>query len=1298
MKAKKLIAFILLAILVITQFGFINFSSFVSAQTGDVSDIIDNVPVISSKGFHYDGLNVTAQRIYNGINYMLEHGILKTGTESFDLAKDDQYVDQEQLVRYMKGDMELRNAMNAARYAFYADHPEVFYVNFQNLSLRVTKDAENRYHANLGSGNLKSYYVEGFENEEQVESAIVAFNNKVNEIVTGANDVTAEEGENLTVNKIKYVHNEIINNTGYRLESDCLDTEAGFLGTPYGALVVKKAVCEGYARALKVVLDKLGINSILVQGVHQYEGSAAVPHMWNYVQLEKEGAARSTEKVWYAIDATLDDPFERIYTSDTTDEGREPGWDIVEGFENTRFLLVGTETMNKEHTPLETVEAAGNYVFRYPELQVEDYGINSVIDNNGLLVKFKQEGTETEEYKAGDFYISYNGKGYAKASEEGNYILMKYYEYRPGDEVWDEGKWGYMDPTKYAPGSFQDYDDHLYITVPNSEYVEFAVTTLAPSSGLEGLTYQGDESDFVAQSGKLYNPNGTYKAPPYIKKQVPAPVQVLTVGRIYNADVTYDDTLILAEEGAEAGYKLVIRRINGEIVTVEGTVSVEATGEYKDVIKNFRFDGKDRITFDFTPSRMFADDNAHYTIYLTGLVGKNSGKVPLDINYGAANSIACASRMNRAKSWSLFGSPMLIEDDDLSMNGWQTKDGDTISEKLKSRIALVTTRTTPEEANAMKDLMENQPKDPENASAGKQNVIASETYNVSLNVCRNYVVKTGHKLKVSVGFPAGYGPDDAGVTFKAYHFIKDSDGNVTGVEEIPCVVTEYGLIIMCDSFSPFAVAVVEDDGTVEQKEKSVVLTSSEGGKVKLVTASEARALDNQETASDTIVTLREDETKVINIKADEGYELEKLTICGIEQDVSSLENKENINKVVSYDDVQGTNCIVDATFVAKTVIQEEEDKGETAVIQTAQEPVVTLPERRTLSLGETLSITSDVTAEGTISYEWYKDGVKLEGKTEKDLVIENVTESDLGVYTLKVKTVVGTASAEKVSNNCIVAAGAFNTSITPGATTDITNLEPGDEFILNIGVSNLGENGIVAMAGKLDFDPNVLEIVKNGNNYAISGQNGWNTTEDAFNPNNFKFVTENGAKITEAGIVFTIRFRVKTTLTQDIETTVTLQYATASGGEGVLAAKDASLSVPITVPEASITTTKYTKDDTNKEISRIAPGTTVTTFRNNVTTTRELTFTNLGTGDIIKTGSKVKVGENLEYTLIVTGDTDGDGIITGNDLAKLKLHYINFTPLTGINLKAADLDGDKAITINDIARIKLVLINLFEIQ
>ena len=86
MKVKKLITGMLLIAIFITQINIIPFTNFVYAQ--------DTENVNNTK-FHYQQLNDTAKKIYDGIYEMYEQGILKTGTESFDLAKDNKYVTQE---------------------------------------------------------------------------------------------------------------------------------------------------------------------------------------------------------------------------------------------------------------------------------------------------------------------------------------------------------------------------------------------------------------------------------------------------------------------------------------------------------------------------------------------------------------------------------------------------------------------------------------------------------------------------------------------------------------------------------------------------------------------------------------------------------------------------------------------------------------------------------------------------------------------------------------------------------------------------------------------------------------------------------------------------------------------------------------------------------------------------------------------------------------------------------------------------------------------------------------------------
>lgn len=61
---------------------------------------------------------------------------------------------------------------------------------------------------------------------------------------------------------------------------------------------------------------------------------------------------------------------------------------------------------------------------------------------------------------------------------------------------------------------------------------------------------------------------------------------------------------------------------------------------------------------------------------------------------------------------------------------------------------------------------------------------------------------------------------------------------------------------------------------------------------------------------------------------------------------------------------------------------------------------------------------------------------------------------------------------------------------------------------------------------------------------------------------------------------------------------------------------------------------------------------------------------------------------------IIKGDLDEDGIITVNDLAMLKLHYIGLRPLKNNIIEVADIDEDNKVTINDIALLKLILIKI----
>ena len=99
-----------------------------------------------------------------------------------------------------------------------------------------------------------------------------------------------------------------------------------------------KPVCEGYARALKLICDELGIPCVLVGGVGNGEN-----HMWSYVRLENG--------YWYAMDVTWND-----------------------GTRSKDYFLVGRDVMDREHAASGLVMSSGQTrVFLYPVLSEVTY-------------------------------------------------------------------------------------------------------------------------------------------------------------------------------------------------------------------------------------------------------------------------------------------------------------------------------------------------------------------------------------------------------------------------------------------------------------------------------------------------------------------------------------------------------------------------------------------------------------------------------------------------------------------------------------------------------------------------------------------------------------------------------------------------------------------------------------------------------------------------------------------------------------------------------------------------------------
>lgn len=88
--------------------------------------------------------------------------------------------------------------------------------------------------------------------------------------------------------KLKYIHDWIVNRTDYTMNGPVYKSEAD------GPIVYGQALCEGYSKAFMYLAQSLGFDCMCVVGTAN--GGA---HMWNMVKLNG---------LWYHVDATFDDP------------------------------------------------------------------------------------------------------------------------------------------------------------------------------------------------------------------------------------------------------------------------------------------------------------------------------------------------------------------------------------------------------------------------------------------------------------------------------------------------------------------------------------------------------------------------------------------------------------------------------------------------------------------------------------------------------------------------------------------------------------------------------------------------------------------------------------------------------------------------------------------------------------------------------------------------------------------------------------------------------------------------------
>ena len=202
--------------------------------------------------YFYNQLEEPSKTIYKALETNKENMITGTYKIEFGNTFSD-------ILDSANGQNELGNYYQSAIEAYTYDNPDVFYLSPSKMYLNIETTT-------FGSSTTYNVFI------NKVRSAINSIEQVKNSLVSRRTGNIYED--------IKMVHDYLVDNIEY-------DTSLSKnnIYDVYGALINKVAVCEGYARSFKYILDEMGIPCVLVIGTGTNSRGETERHAWNYVEI-----------------------------------------------------------------------------------------------------------------------------------------------------------------------------------------------------------------------------------------------------------------------------------------------------------------------------------------------------------------------------------------------------------------------------------------------------------------------------------------------------------------------------------------------------------------------------------------------------------------------------------------------------------------------------------------------------------------------------------------------------------------------------------------------------------------------------------------------------------------------------------------------------------------------------------------------------------------------------------------------------------------------------------------------------
>lgn len=259
----------------------------------------------ANQDYFYSQLDADAKEVYSHL--LQNRDALRSGTP-VSISKSG--MDHASASRYMQSSATAVKALNR-------DHPEIFWLDdWRTEASGMGSDYTFTLGFNFGDSWASPY---GSRSVAADESAM---NSQVAALAAQARAAGSSRYDQLASVHDWLTHNNLYNSYAAGLRSPIGDS------TPWEAISALDTslspVCEGYARAFKLVCDELDIPCVLACGGD---------HMWNCVQMEDGG--------WYAVDVTYDDP--------VVSYNGAPQNKLTSGGESRRYFLVGAQDFT-DHT------------------------------------------------------------------------------------------------------------------------------------------------------------------------------------------------------------------------------------------------------------------------------------------------------------------------------------------------------------------------------------------------------------------------------------------------------------------------------------------------------------------------------------------------------------------------------------------------------------------------------------------------------------------------------------------------------------------------------------------------------------------------------------------------------------------------------------------------------------------------------------------------------------------------------------------------------------------------------------